>query len=120
MSDGGLAMHVVMRCVLTGLALLAMLPRADAQGYPTRAVTIVVPFAPGGGTDVLARLLGQKLEERLRKNFLIENKGGAGTVIGANAVAKAAPDGYTLLMATSTPMAINVSLYKNLPYDPAV
>jgi tripartite-type tricarboxylate transporter receptor subunit TctC len=113
-------MHVVVRCALTGLALLALLPRADAQDYPTRAVTIVVPFAPGGGTDVLARLLGQKLEERLGKTFIIENKGGAGTVIGANAVAKAAPDGYTLLMATSTPMAINVSLYKNLPYDPAV
>ena len=93
---------------------------AQAQDYPTRPVTIVVPFAAGGTTEILARLLGQKLEERLGKPFVIENKPGAGTAIGSNAVAKSTPDGYTLLMATSTPMAINVTLHKNLPYDPAV
>jgi tripartite-type tricarboxylate transporter receptor subunit TctC len=92
---------------------------AEAQEYPARAVTIVVPFTPGGTTDMLARILGQKLSERLGKNFVIENKAGAGTVIGSNAVAKAPPDGYTLLMATSTPMAINATLHKNLPYNPA-
>jgi tripartite-type tricarboxylate transporter receptor subunit TctC len=68
----------------------------------------------------LARLVGQRLEARLGKPVLIENKPGAGTVIGATAVTKSAPDGYTLLMATPTPMAINVAVYKNLPYDPAV
>src|SRR4051794_19750713 len=93
---------------------------AVAQDYPARAVTIVVPFTPGGTTDILARILGQKLSERLGKNFVIENKAGAGTVIGSNAVAKAPPDGYTLLMATSTAMAINATLHKNLPYNPAI
>jgi tripartite-type tricarboxylate transporter receptor subunit TctC len=101
------------------LAPMQMSPMAEAQEYPARAVTIVVPFTPGGTTDILARLLGQKLSERLGKNFLVENRPGAGTVIGSNAVAKAAPDGYTLLMATSTPMAINATLHKNLPYNPA-
>ena len=92
---------------------------AHAQDYPARTVTIVVPFTPGGSTDILARLMAQKLSERLRVSFVVENKPGAGTVIGANAVAKASPDGYTLLMGTSTPMAINATLHKKLPYNPA-
>ena len=92
---------------------------AAAQDYPTRPVTIIVPYVSGGTTEISARLVGQRLEARLGKPVLIENKPGAGTVIGATAVAKAVPDGYTLLMATPTPMAINVTLYKNLPYDPA-
>src|SRR5499427_10594498 len=93
-------------------------PPAAAQDYPTRPVTLVVPYTPGGSTEILSRIVGQKLEERLGKPVLIENKPGAGTVIGASAVAKSAPDGYTLLMATPTPMAINLAVYKNLPYDP--
>jgi tripartite-type tricarboxylate transporter receptor subunit TctC len=100
------------------VALLAA-HTAAAQDYPSRQVTIVVPFAAGGGTDILARMIGLQLEQRLGKSFVIDNKPGAGTVIGANLVAKAAPDGHTLLMATSTPMAINVTLHKSLPYDPA-
>jgi tripartite-type tricarboxylate transporter receptor subunit TctC len=84
-----------------------------------RAVSFIVPYAAGGGTDVIARTLGQRLEQRLGKPFVIENRPGAGTVIAASAVAKAAPDGYTLLMATSSTMAINATLYKQLPYDPA-
>jgi tripartite-type tricarboxylate transporter receptor subunit TctC len=99
-------------------AALAALP-ARAQDYPARPVTIVAPFTPGGTTSILARMIGQGLEARLGQSFLIENKPGAGSVIGANAVAKAVPDGYTLLMATSTSMAIDVTLYKNLPYNPA-
>jgi tripartite-type tricarboxylate transporter receptor subunit TctC len=91
---------------------------AGAQDYPTRPVTIIVPYVSGGSTEILARLVGQRLEGRLGKPVLIENKPGAGTVIGATAVAKAVPDGYTLLMATPTPMAINVAVYKSLPYDP--
>jgi tripartite-type tricarboxylate transporter receptor subunit TctC len=94
-------------------------PPAAAQDYPSRQVTIVVPFAAGGGTDILARMLAAQLEQRLGRSFVIDNKPGAGTVIGANLVAKAPPDGHTLLMATSTPMAINVTLHKSLPYDPA-
>jgi tripartite-type tricarboxylate transporter receptor subunit TctC len=92
---------------------------ATAQDYPARPVTIVVPYVSGGTTEISARLVGQRLEARLGKPVVIENKPGAGTVIGTSAVAKAAPDGYTLLMATPTPMAINVTVYKSLPYDPA-
>jgi tripartite-type tricarboxylate transporter receptor subunit TctC len=87
-----------------------------AQDYPTRPVTIVNPFAPGGGTDLLARMVAGKLEQRLGKSFLIENKTGAGSIIAAVAVQKAAPDGYTLLMAAA-PIAINGHLYKGLKYD---
>src|SRR5262245_28179269 len=86
------------------LAILACVPAA-AQDYPTRPVTIVVPFAAGGGTDIVARLLAQKLEQRLGKSFLIDNKPGAGSTIGATAAARAAPDGYTLLMAPSPTLA---------------
>jgi tripartite-type tricarboxylate transporter receptor subunit TctC len=91
---------------------------ATGQEYPTRPITIVVPYVSGGTTEISARLVGQRLEARLGKPIVIENKPGAGTVIGTTAVAKAAPDGYTLLMATPTPMAINVTVYKSLPYDP--
>jgi tripartite-type tricarboxylate transporter receptor subunit TctC len=110
---------------LPGYALLALLAvgaagvGANAEPYPTRPVTFVVPFAPGGGTEFLARMLGQRLEQRLGKPFVIENRPGGG-VIGALSVARAAPDGYTILMAPSPVMAINVALHKKLPYDPAV
>ena len=77
-----------------------------------------MPYAAGGGTDLLARIVAQKLEQRLGKSFVVENRPGGGTVIAALAVAKAAPDGYTLLMGTSTPLAINATLHKKLPYDP--
>ncbi len=110
----------ITRPVLAGLVLAALAATPlRAQEYPTRPVTIVVPFAPGGGTDILARMLAQKLEQRLGKPFLIENRPGAGSTTGANAAAKAVPDGYTLLMAPSPAMAVAVSIYKSLPYDPA-
>jgi tripartite-type tricarboxylate transporter receptor subunit TctC len=89
-----------------------------AQDYPSRQVNFVVPFAPGGGTDILGRLVGQKLTERFGKSFVIENRPGAGTVTAALQVAKSAPDGYTIMMATSGTMAMNPTLYKKLPYDP--
>jgi tripartite-type tricarboxylate transporter receptor subunit TctC len=102
-----------------GLAMLALGQHpAAAQDYPTRQVNILVPFAPGGGTDVIARAVGQKLEQRLGKTFLIENRPGAGTAIAAAATAKATPDGHTLMQATSGTMAMNPSIYKSLPYDP--
>ena len=121
----------VRRCLLdvrrspAMLALLALIvacwcaPAARADDYPVKPVTIIVPYTPGGSTEILARMVGQKLEERLGKSVIIENKPGAGTVIGSSLVAKSAPDGYTLLMATPTPMAINFTLHKQLPYDPA-
>jgi tripartite-type tricarboxylate transporter receptor subunit TctC len=86
--------------------------------YPSRPVTIIVPYAAGGVTDVLARMIGQKLGEKFGKSFVIENKGGAGTVVAAVATAKAPPDGYTLMMATGSTMSINRTLYKSLPYNP--
>lgn len=104
---------------LAGFAVAAGLAgAAPAQDYPTRAVTIVNPFAPGGGVDQMARLMASKLEQRLGRSFVIENKTGAGSIIAATHVQRAAPDGYTLLMAPSPTMAVNVSLYKSLPYNP--
>jgi len=106
--------------LLAGLSVVASLASAGAEDYPSRPTTIVVPFTPGGTTDILARLVGQQLEARWGKSFVVENKPGAGSLVAASFVAKAAPDGYTLFMATSTTMAINATLYKNLPYDPLV
>jgi tripartite-type tricarboxylate transporter receptor subunit TctC len=105
--------------VVAFLLAMAAVPSARADEYPTRPVTLIVPYTPGGSTEILARIVGQKLEQRLGKPVIVENKPGAGTVIGSTAVAQSTPDGYTLLMATPTPMAINVTVHKNLPYDPA-
>jgi tripartite-type tricarboxylate transporter receptor subunit TctC len=91
---------------------------ARAQSYPARPVTMVVAFPAGGLADVVARLVAQHLTERLGKPFVIENRPGAGTVLGANSVAKAAPDGYTLLLGGSAPFAMAASLHNKLPYDP--
>ena len=77
-----------------------------------------MPFAPAGGTDILARLLGEKLEQALGKPFVVENRPGAGTVIATNFVANSPPDGYTIMMSVSS-LAIDATLYKTLPYDPA-
>jgi tripartite-type tricarboxylate transporter receptor subunit TctC len=103
-------------CV-SALALIAAMPAA-AQTYPARPVTVMVPFAAGGGSDLLARLVTQKLEERLGKPFIIENRPGAGTTIAAMATVRAAADGYALMQATSSTMAINVTMYKHLQYQP--
>ena len=102
----------------TGCALLltVALPAASAAGYPDHPVKIVVPFAAGGPTDVMARLLGQKLSEKLGQQFYIENLPGAGGNIGTANVARAAGDGYTMLVASSS-YVVNPSLYKKCPYD---
>ncbi len=102
-----------------GFVWAADLP-AQGETYPSRAVTLVVPYTAGGGTDLFARLVGQKLEQRLGKPFIIENRPGSGAVLAATMVAHAPPDGYTLIMASSTPMALNVTVRKSLPYDPTV
>src|ERR1700724_200017 len=91
---------------------------AQAQEYPTRPVTIVVPFAAGGGTDILGRLVAQRLEQRVGRSFVIENRPGAGGTTGAGFAARANPDGYTLLMAPSPTLAVAITIYKNLSYDP--
>jgi tripartite-type tricarboxylate transporter receptor subunit TctC len=103
---------------LAGLALFAAaLPGAHAQAWPSRGIRIVVPFAPGGSTDIFARLVGDRLATAVGQPVVIDNRPGAGGNIGADAVAKAPPDGYTLLMATTGVMAINNAMYKNLSYD---
>ena len=109
------------RAVLGAIALAATatLPLgAAAQNYPTKPITIVVPFAAGGTTDILARLVGQHLSTELGQPVVVENKAGAGGNIGAAFAAKAAADGHTLFMGTVGTHAINASLYKKLPYDP--
>ena len=100
------------------LAALSTAAGAAAQGaYPNRPITIVVGFSAGGTTDIIARLLSDELRKGLGQPIIIENKPGAGGNIGADAVAKAKPDGYTLLMGSVGPLAINASLYKHMPYD---
>ncbi len=98
------------------LASLAAAP-ALAQGFPNKPVTIVVPFAPGGGTDIGARLVAQKLTARWGQSVVVDNKGGAGGVVGVDAAVRAKPDGYTLLVGNVGTQSINPSLYKKLPYD---
>ncbi len=99
------------------LAVLAAAP-AWSQ-YPERSVRLVVPYPAGGGTDNIARLLADKLSQRLGQPFVVDNRGGANGNIGADAVAKARPDGYTLLLAGLGPLAVNPGLYARMPYDPA-
>jgi tripartite-type tricarboxylate transporter receptor subunit TctC len=103
-------------CAATLLAL--SVSSATAQNYPARQITLVVPFAPGGPADFLGRLIGQKMGEDLGQQLVIDNRPGANTIIGAQAVAKAAPDGYTLLMAIDGTLVMNPFLYSKLAYDP--
>jgi len=104
---------------LIGVVMLALtaLPAA-AQDYPARPVTIVAPSAPGGMYSILARLIGSKLEQRYGKSVIVENRPGASSVTGAVAVARAPGDGYTMMVASSTTLATNVTLHKSLPYNP--
>jgi tripartite-type tricarboxylate transporter receptor subunit TctC len=101
-----------------GLAVLTGLPALAQAAYPSRPIKMVVPYPPGGTTDLLGRLVADQLQSGLGATVIVENKPGAGTSLGADQVARAAPDGYTLLMATSTTLAINKTLYRKLPYDP--
>ena len=107
------------RSISLALALaLMLLGQAHAQtAWPAKPIRMIVGFAAGGSTDVTARIIAQALSERLGQPVVVENRGGAGGNIGADAVAKADPDGYTLLMATSSTFAANPNLYKTLPFD---
>lgn len=103
-----------------GLAWLAAGPARGQATYPSKTIRMIVPYPAGGTTDLLGRLFADQLKNGLGATVVVENKPGAGTTLGAELVAKSEPDGYTLLMATSTTLAINKTLYKRLPYDPAV
>ena len=110
-----LARLSICRWMLAVTGLAAMLAPAAAQDYPTRPVRIIVPFAPGGSADVFGRFVAQRLQEAMGQNFIIDNRPGAGSVIGTDAVAKSAPDGYTLLLMSNT-HTVNESLIANKPF----
>jgi tripartite-type tricarboxylate transporter receptor subunit TctC len=107
-----------MRGLGGGLALLASRPAMAEVAYPNRVIKLIVPYPPGGTTDLLGRLIADQIKSGLNATVIVENKPGAGTALGADLVAHTPPDGYTLLLATSTTLAINKTLYKKLPYDP--
>lgn len=102
----------LLAALLCGVNLLVQ------AAYPDKAITLIVPYPPGGATDILARKLAGPLGQRLGQSVIVENKAGAGTAIGATALAKSAPDGYTLLISSNTTFTVNAALKKNLPYDP--
>jgi tripartite-type tricarboxylate transporter receptor subunit TctC len=102
--------------VAAALGLASMLASAAAQDYPSRNVTIIVPYPAGGPTDETARMVAQSLSSQLKQSFIVEDVGGGGSIIGSENVARAAPDGYTLLVC-NLQIAANVSLYENLPFD---
>jgi tripartite-type tricarboxylate transporter receptor subunit TctC len=114
-SLSALASTALISCL--GLAPLATLA-AESGGFPSRPVTLVIPFPPGGATDVNGRIIGQRLSKELGQPVVIENRAGAGTIIGASYVSKAAPDGYTLLVSSGTTFTVNPAIRPNLPYDP--
>ncbi len=108
---------IIVAALAGAVALAAGLPAQAAEPYPTRPIRMVVPFPPGGTTDIFARHMGERLSRALGQNVVIENRGGAGGNLGSDAVAKAEPDGYTIVMGTVGTHAINPSLYRTMPYD---
>jgi tripartite-type tricarboxylate transporter receptor subunit TctC len=109
-------LRTALRLAAVALALVGGASSAVAA-YPDRTITLIVPFAPGGPTDIIARILSNYLSQSLKQNVIVENRGGAAGNIGMGVAAHATPDGYTLLL-TSTAIAVNTALFKNLPYDP--
>lgn len=107
----------MMAGALASLTCIGVTP-AQAQSFPDKPVRLVVPFTPGGSTDVLGRLVARKLGEVLGQSVVVENKPGAGTIVGADFVAKSAPDGYTLLLSGNSTFSVNAVTYSRLPYDP--
>jgi tripartite-type tricarboxylate transporter receptor subunit TctC len=110
--------HVARRLTIVVLALLALTAQCVAQNYPERVVRIVNPYPPGGSVDVMARILAQKLSDNLGQQFIVENRSGGGGNTGSDFVAKAEPDGYTLLFTAPGPLTVNQTLYSKLAFDP--
>lgn len=106
--------------ILTGAisAALLLAPAVKAESYPLKLVRFIVPFAPGGNTDVQARLIGRKLTDTMGQQFIIDNRPGAGGTIGVDVAAKSSPDGHTIALASFGNIQVGPSLYKKLPYDP--
>jgi tripartite-type tricarboxylate transporter receptor subunit TctC len=100
------------------LLFSAFAVQALAQSYPSKPVRVIVPYPPGGGNDTLGRLFAAKLSERMGQSFVVENRPGAGTMIGTEAAAKSAPDGYTILLSSIATHALSPNLYSRVPYDP--
>ncbi|MGE6339743.1 Bug family tripartite tricarboxylate transporter substrate binding protein, partial [Acidovorax sp. NPDC077664] len=110
---------LLLSAVICALGAAAWAPAMAQDGpFPAKPITLVIPFPPGGATDVLGRLIGKKMGDLLGQSVVIDNRAGAGTTIGASAVAKAAPDGYTLLMSSGTTFTVNPAVRPKLPYDP--
>ena len=103
--------------VLCTLGAMLLSPSVAAQAYPSKPIRLIIPFPPGGATDIIGRTLAQKLSTQLGQTVIVDNKPGAGGTLGSNEAAKAAPDGYTLLLATTSTHSIAPSLYKNIPYS---
>src|SRR3954452_16535440 len=99
-------------------ALACMSAPTSAQDYPTRPITLVVPYPPGGGNDVMARTVAEKMSKRLGQNIVVENRAGAGGSVAPRQVARATPDGYTLVLGGTGSLAVNPTLYNNAGYDP--
>ncbi len=113
-------MMTMMRIALASAALaLCVTGAAQAQDYPSQPVKLVVPFPAGGGTDALARWFAKGLEAKFGQPFVVENRAGSGTTLGAGFVARAAPDGYTIMLGTSSTYAIAPNVYKKVPFDTA-
>jgi len=111
--------NIMKKTLKTSVAAFAFVAvNALAQAYPNKPIRLIVPFPPGGGNDVIARIVGTKLTERLGQSVVIDNKAGGNGIIGLQALAAAAPDGYTIGVGAAGPMAVNPSLYAKLPYDP--
>jgi tripartite-type tricarboxylate transporter receptor subunit TctC len=101
-----------------GVVFLGLVPQSYAQTYPNKPIRLIVPFPPGGGNDVIARVIAQKLTERFGQQVVVDNKAGANGIVGLQALMQAPPDGYTIAVGAAGPMAVNPSLYEKLPYDP--
>jgi tripartite-type tricarboxylate transporter receptor subunit TctC len=113
------AVHLAVLALLyAALAARALIPASAEEAYPNRAIHIVIPFPAGGPSDIAARIIAQRMNEEWGQPVVVDNRPGANTIIGAEAAAKAAPDGYTLLMAIDSTLVMNQYLYKTLPYDP--
>jgi len=118
LNPSGEEIRLGLRQVFAALALAAFAAAAPAQDYPAKPIRLIVPFPPGGGTDIAARTVANKLSEALRWTFVVENKPGAGGNLGVEQAVKSPPDGYTLVIGQTSNLAINPALYAKLPYDP--